>query len=530
MSAVTRHLVIADRYRDSVALMAVAARLRIEPGITDASVVMATAANLALVGAADFELPDGVRASDLLASVRGDAEACESTLALVPSLLDEPAANAKNATGTVAPAPRSLWQAINPGADPTLALISVPGPYAAAEAAKALVRGSHVMLFSDNVSVDDEVALKAYAAERGLLVMGPDCGTAIIDGVPLGFANAVRRGPIGVIGASGTGMQEIVSRIHRLGSGISHAIGTGGRDLSDAVGGRAMLQALEAIADDPGTDVLVFVSKPPSPTVLARLAERVAALRRDQRLHVPVIGAFLGAPADLLVAAGMLAAPTLAAAADMAVQFAGPLAGPDPIDRELLASMAVPPVPSDPARRFLRAAFCGGTFAYEAQLVWHGRGLLVASNAPTAGNPTLTAESTFRWPGGHAAVDFGADEFTVGRPHPMIDPARRDEALLAAWRDPSTAVVVFDVVLGHGSSNDPVGALCERLRTLQHAEPATRAVTAVAHVCGTDLDPQPRGSIVDALLARSVHVAASNAEAAAFAAGVLAAQSVAAAP
>src|SRR4030095_10708603 len=132
--------------------------------------------------------------------------------------------------------------------DADIALISVPGDYAAAEALKALAQGLNVMLFFDNVAIADERAIKLYARARTLLVMGPDCGTAIVNGVPLGFANVVRRGDIGLVAASGTGLQEVTCRIHNLGGGISQAIGTGGRDLKDAGGGMPVLQGAAARA------------------------------------------------------------------------------------------------------------------------------------------------------------------------------------------------------------------------------------------------------------------------------------------
>src|SRR5580704_9603583 len=97
------------------------------------------------------------------------------------------------------------------------------------------------MIFSDNVPIAEEASLKHEARERGLMVMGPDCGTAIIGGVPLAFANAVPRGDIGIIGASGTGIQEVSTLIARAGRGVRHAIGTGGRDMHAEVGGLTTL-------------------------------------------------------------------------------------------------------------------------------------------------------------------------------------------------------------------------------------------------------------------------------------------------
>jgi FdrA protein len=513
----TAHLVVADRYRDSVTLLALAARLRTEPGIDDASVVMATEANLELVAAAGFTIPPEARPSDLLVSVRGEPHACAAALGRVTDLLDEQPAPAGSAQAETPS--RSVLAALAQQTPPSLVLVSVPGPFAAAEAAKALAGGAHVMIFSDNVSVADEVALKRYAAAHGLLMMGPDCGTAVLDGVPLGFANVVRRGTVAVIGASGTGTQEVIAAVHRLGGGIACAIGTGGRDLSDAVGGLTMLHAIDAVAADDAVEVLVLVSKPPAARVLDEVTARIAAHRSLGRLRIPVVTAFLGADEHPLRTAGLEPAATLAGAATLAVAHLGHRAAPDPVDASLATALGAagdtPPVrgrAGAPPRRFLRAAFCGGTFAYEAQLVWRAGGIVAGSNGPVAGNPHAELSRSLEWPAEHTAIDFGADELTVGRPHPMIDPTVRDDALVQAWRDPSTAVVLFDVVLGHGGAPDPVAGLCARLDTLDRVE--VRSVTAVAHVCGTDADPQDRRRIIEALRARGVTVAVSNADAA----------------
>ncbi len=525
MTIEVSHRVIADRYRDSVTLLALSARLRAVAGIEAASAVMATPANLTTLAEAGFPVPIGLTPSDLLVSVRGEHAARVVALDLLESLLAPPPHDP--ASTRPADRPRALLHALVSADSAGLAMISVPGAYAAAEAAKALASGLHVMVFSDNVSVDDEVSLKSFADRRDLLMMGPDCGTAIINGVPLGFANVVRRGPIAVIGASGTGMQEITARIHRLGSGVSQAIGTGGRDLYDAVAARTMLHALGAIADDRSTEVVVLVSKPPSATVLDIVLARIGALRSQGRLRIAVIGAFLGIDEAVLAHHDVISADTLAQAADLAVTLAPGIGG--------VADAEVSPQPEpmlavdgrvagmDGPRRLLRAAFCGGTFCYETQVVLARRGIRVASNTPISTNPSVaaTGRDEPRWPESHTVLDLGADEFTVGRPHPMIDPTLRDDHLEHAWRDPQTAVIVFDVVLGHGSAARPVEALLERLGGLRYRTPAMGQVVAIAHVCGTALDPQGRNAIIANLREAGVLVADSNAEAAEWAAHAL---------
>jgi succinyl-CoA synthetase alpha subunit len=372
-------------------------------------------------------------------------------------------------------------------------LISVPGDFAAAEARKALRRGLHVMIFSDNVAVAEEVALKTEAREAGLLLMGPDCGTAIIDGVPLAFANNVPRGTIGLIGASGTGLQEISCLIARGGGGISQVIGVGGRDLSEAVGGITTLMALDALDADPETTHIVLVSKPPSAQVAARVMARIGASAKTFTV------CFIGAE-KLDLPDNAFPAATLKGAAEHALARAG-------TDAEIGAGFHAGGGSSKRREGRVVGLFAGGTLAAEAQVVFRAAGEAVASNAPIPGVPGLGEANA-----GHAMIDLGTGEYTRGRPHPMIDPSVRDRALQDALADPSVAVVLLDLVLGFGAHDDPAGHL---VRTLE-GRPAAGPII-VASVTGTDDDPQPRAAQVATLEVAGVAVAPSNAQAAALA-------------
>src|SRR5947207_322834 len=259
MTTAIRFPVIANLYKDSVALMQVGAALRKRPGILEASCMMATPANLAQLEHADLSVDANVHPSDLLVVVRGDAQACDDAIEAAQTLLQGAPATAEEPNSAFALPLMSIAVGLEQSPDADLALISVPGDYAAAEAMKALSLGLHVMLFSDNVDIDQERVIKRHAETRGLLVMGPDCGTAIVNGIPLGFANVVRRGDIGLVAASGTGLQEVTCRIHNLGAGVSQALGTGGRDLRDEIGGLTMLAGLRALTNDDATRVIVLI-------------------------------------------------------------------------------------------------------------------------------------------------------------------------------------------------------------------------------------------------------------------------------
>ncbi|MGH6903624.1 MAG: acyl-CoA synthetase FdrA, partial [Geminicoccaceae bacterium] len=440
--------VFRNLYRDSVSLMQLSAKLGALSGIRQASATMATAGNLDLLRAAGLA-PGAVEAgpNDLLVALEGEEEALEEALAAAEAELTRAPAPALEGGPRRMP-PRSLEMAL--GAQPTanLALISTPGDYAAAEALKALRLGLNVMLFSDNVALEDEIALKRYAREHDLLVMGPDCGTAIIGGVPLGFANVVRRGDIGVIAASGTGLQQVTCLIDRWGKGISQAIGTGGHDLHEKVGGITMLQGLDALAADPATRVIVLISKPPHPDVAKRVLDAADGTGK------PIVANFLGGDPEALRRPNVHPVRTLEDAARLAVALAdGGGAGGH-------AAAAKVDIPKShhlaPEQRYVRGLYSGGTFCYEALLLLTEAFGTIGSNIPLEPEAMLT--DVWRSER-HTVIDLGDDAFTRGRPHPMIDQTLRRERILEEVADPETAVLLFDVVLGHGAHADPASEL-----------------------------------------------------------------------
>jgi succinyl-CoA synthetase alpha subunit len=486
MSATILNEVRPGCYLDSVALMRLSREIAGLAGVEEAALMMATPANKQIMAAAGLLAASGKAAQggDLVLGIRAESPAAAAAARdQALGLLDAPRRGGGN---TAAWRPRSLRAAVTAAPESNLALISVPGEFAAAEARKALRRGLHVMMFSDNVALADEVALKSEARDAGRLLMGPDCGTAIINGVPLAFANKVPRGTVGLIGASGTGMQEISCLIARGGGGISQAIGVGGRDLSEAVGGITTLMALDALDADPGTAHIVLVSKPPSAGTAARIVARIGA--SDKTFTV----CFLGADGIQLPANAALAT-TLKAAAESALGGTEIGAGFDASGASL-------------TRRDGRAVglFAGGTLAAEAQAVFRQAGAPVASNVPIPGVSGLEGADA-----GHPMIDLGADEYTRGRPHPMIDPSVRDDALQDALDDASVAVVLLDLVLGFGAHGDPAGHLARRLE----GRPAGGPVI-VASVTGTEDDPQPRAAQAARLEAAGVLIAPSNAQAA----------------
>jgi succinyl-CoA synthetase alpha subunit len=480
-----------------------------QPRLSQASAVMASENNLVLLRDAGL-LVEAIEAgpNDLLIALAGDdASTLQAAMEdAEAALYEKPAASAG---GRRQEPPRSLEMGLAALPEASLALISTPGDYAAAEAMKALRLGLNVMMFSDNVALADEVELKRYAQAQDLIVMGPDCGTAIINGIPLGFANVVRRGSIGIVGASGTGVQQVSCLVDRLGQGISQAIGTGGHDLHRDVGGISMLQGLRALAADPATSVIVLISKPPA----AAVAERVLAAARAA--GKPVVVNFLGADPATVTGTNLYPAKTLEDAAVAAVTLAAgraPRAAASAAGDDRAASAAGDDRAAlAPGQRFVRGLYSGGTFCFEATMLLAEAVAPVYSNTPVGAAEPLDNVWESR---GHTLLDLGDDVFTRGRPHPMIDHRLRNERILAEAADPETAVILLDIVLGYGAHRDPAGEMATVIESArQRAAAAGHQPIFVGFVCGTDGDPQPLAQQQARLAEAGVRLAPSNAQA-----------------
>jgi FdrA protein len=468
-------------YADSVTLMQISADVQRADDVQAALIAMATELNLGLAATMGFQPPPHAGPNDLLVAIRAtDQSALSRAREAVEVALTARPVN----MGTAAEqTPRTTTAAVR-ASGPGLALISVPGRFAFAEAMDALNAGCDVMIFSDNVPVEEEILLKDIAAERDLLVMGPDCGTAVVGGVGLGFANVVAAGPVGLVAASGTGAQQVLCLLDDAGVGVSAALGVGGRDLSAAVGGRSARAALAALDADARTELIVVVSKPPDPGVAAGLRDFAAGL------STPVQFAFVGR-----------GAPDLTVAAETALRA---------LDVPVPAWPRWPGAPERPRAGVMRGLFAGGTLCDEAMVIATALLGPIQSNIPLAGElrlaPLAAAAS-------HSMIDFGDDELTVGRAHPMIDQSLRLERLAAEAADSSVAVFLLDVVLGHGAHADPAAELAPAIADAREHGGAA----VVVSLLGTKADPQGLDRQAAALQAAGAHVFGSNAAAARFA-------------
>jgi FdrA protein len=470
-------------YADSVRLMQVSRTVSALPGVTGVIVAMATPLNLELAITMGLAPDEDAGPEQLLIGVGAeDDEALAAAVVAVEVALAE----RERSTGSAdAIPPRTIGAGLaelSPDG-PALAIVSVPGQYAVAEAADAIEAGRSVLVFSDGVPVEHEVALKRAAHDAGVLVMGPDCGTAIVSGVALGFANVVRPGPVGLVAASGTGAQQVSCLLDMAGVGVSHVLGVGGRDLSEAVGGLATLDALSALDADPGTERVLLVSKPPAPSVAQSVAAAAAGL------SVPVRSAALSPETPDLTAA------VEALLGDMGVEV------------PVWPSRPGPAVAAAPGAA-LKGLYSGGTLADEAMLLAAPVLGNIWSNTPL--DPELDLGTDLSAPG-HVVIDFGDDALTVGRAHPMIDPTLRLEAIAVVAGSGEPAVLLMDVVLGYGADPDPAFALAPAL--LAARTMAENPLPIVIALIGTEGDPQGWSRQADALVAAGAAVFASNAAA-----------------
>ncbi len=488
---VIRALLKRNTYYDSITLMLVAKAVKDLPEVEDIGAIMATEVNLELLRNANL-MPttflEGLQAplasDDLLIVVRASNDAyADVALASAVEKLTSRADRGDISSSETQPA-RSLEIASKRDETANLVVISVAGEHAWLETEQALRCGMHVFLFSDNVPVEQEKRLKSLAVNKGLLLMGPDCGTAIINGVGLGFSNVVTNGPIGIVGASGTGMQQIICLIAAANMGISQAIGTGGRDLSEAIGGIMMRRGLELLAQDEKTEGIVLVSKPP--------AERVAReILAAAQITKPVVIVFLVADPQRFgsVAGNIHMAGTLTEGAELAVSLAGGdrkrIPGKDSLNKYDLSKERAKLASS---QQYIRALYSGGTLCDEAMLLLSDQLGAIASNIPLRPEWALTKSETFR---GHTALDLGSDEFTRGRPHPMIDPTISLQYLAKAAEDPETAVILLDIVLGFCAQQNPASIYSPAIiRAREKARAAGRSLPVIISLCGTESDPQ----------------------------------------
>jgi succinyl-CoA synthetase alpha subunit len=493
---VVNHLVKKQTYFDSVTLMLTGTQVKKLDGIEQAVVGMCTDYNIDSLKRLDMYQADfdDLTPNDLIICIKAENEE-KAVLGIkeVEKLL----ANRKRPDSNTGDSPvYSQKEANEKLPDSNVVLISVPGEYAVKEASEALANNKHVMLFSDNVSIEDELKLKTIGAEKELLVMGPDCGTAILNNVPLAFANKVRKGKIGLVAASGTGLQEVSSTIHRLGQGISQAIGVGGRDLSEKIGGKMTIMATKALVEDPETNVIVLISKPPADSVL----EKVFAEFKD--INKAMVVYFIGADPEVIKKHGFVAATTLEDAAVKAAELASGENLEAEYSDNLIGSLAADVFL--PAYQ-LRGLYSGGTLCDEAQRVLKPLLGDINSNTPIQGCQAM--KDIYR-SSGHCIIDLGDDDFTRGKAHPMIDPDYRRQRIIQEVGDENVGLIMLDVVLGFGSHPDMASEIVSAIK--EACEKHNRQPVFAACICGTQDDIQDYGKQKAILEEAGVHVFPTN--------------------
>lgn len=461
-------------FQDSVSLMLISRKLSESPRVEEISVMMGTPANKSLLEATGFWHPQFTEATpnDICVAIKAQSAEESISTEIADALEDSLKALAQGQQGGKRLLKSRSWRTAKqklPNAN--LVLISIAGEYAAALADEALDDGCNVMMFSDNVSVEQERALKTKASGKGLIVMGPDCGTANIAGAPLAFANVAPKGAIGIIGASGTGIQELTSQITLAGQGVSHAIGLGGRDLTAEIGGISAIDALRMLAADPQSKVLAFVSKPPAEAVRTRVIAEMKTLGK------PVVALFLGTKISTRQDGNITFASTLDEAARLAAMLA-----------HVQESAARQP---SVCGGKISGLYAGGTLAAECAMLLADR-LGMATDSHHHQGSMLDAD-------GHRIIDMGDDFYTQGKPHPMIDPTTRNQAIASLSQQTGVGVLLLDVVIGYGAQRDPAESLASEVSKLREKRSPSHPLAVIATVTGTEQDPQQRSAQIAVL-------------------------------
>ncbi len=504
---IVKTIVKKNEFYNSVLLMHISEEASKLRGIDQAAVLMATDLNKDVLGYIGLLTEEVLEASpnDFVIAIKAETEEeAQKATGEIENML-----RTKQTEVDGEYFPKTLNSALEMMTEANLVVISVPGEFAKREALRALEKRLHVFLFSSNVPIEDELDLKQLAREKGLLMMGPECGTAIINNVVLGFGNILNRGPVGIVAASGTGIQQTSTMVHRMGSGISQALGTGGRDLSKEIGGITTLEGIKYLEQDEKTEVILLISKPPSQQVCEKVLEAAKGGKK------PVIINFFGIETASIKRAGLIPAVTLEDAACKAVAIAKGEGLKEVVftfpNEKILSIASKEYVKLAPKQKYIRGLFSGGTLCYESEMILKGLIGNVSSNMPL--KPALKLSNPHQSQM-HTCVDLGAEEFVVGRPHPMIDPTLRKQRILQEARDPETGTILLDIVLGYGSHPDPAGALAPVIaQAKKKAEEDGRYLPVVASIIGTELDPQNLTEQEEKLKEAGVVVLPSNAQA-----------------
>lgn len=473
--SVKKVIIHENRYADSVTLMGIGDSVKKSGGVLLTEVQMGTPANLAVIRELGFDVPATAGVNDLIVAIEaGDEDALKSAEQSVMDRLNRRHMQSDESYNSL--------DEIDPADGWNLCQISLPGEYAAAEAEKAINKGMDVFIFSDNVSLEEELRLKLLGEEKNVLVMGPDCGVGMLDGVALATMSIVSGGPVGIVGASGSGAQEVACIVEKAGSGISALIGTGGRDLYPQIGGLSMIKGLKRLASDSETRVIVLVSK------LADRAVMNKVLGEADQISKPVVVIFLGSDEALFAGHKVHAAFSLEAAALKAVELVGgKVSDFGYSDTELAGIVKRETAKYDPQQKYLRGIYCGGTFAEESLIYLnkHNPESALFCNLKTRYATQLEDHLISK---GHALIDLGSEEFTLDAPHPVFDPELRLKRFRQEAADPETAIILLDFITGPGVHEDPISPFAKAGAAAIKAR--NGALTIIAAICGSENDPQ----------------------------------------
>jgi len=470
-------------FRDSVQMMQFSQQLKDEQGVIDAAIVMGTDLNKNTLKKMGLLTEDGISATenDTLITINcQDENSLNNAVQKAEQLLTSDITKSKNEFN-------DLSSALDAFDNANMASLSIPGQFVKEMATELIRKQLHLFVFSDHVPLEDEILLKNLALENNVLFMGPEAGTSILNGTVFGFGNRIRSGSVGIIGASGTGIQESSTMIDLFGEGISHAIGVGGRDLRNDIGGMMTMKTMEVFEDDPNTKAVLLVSKPVGDDVRNKIINKINNFSKKNYV-LCLIGDNENredsAKIKFSKSIQISVLKILKYVNDDAYKKIKDVVRKQVDDSIKLAKSLSSDLNND--QRFVRGFFAGGTLCYESKIILEQMIGKVYSNLSSDDEYSIKGNAASKE---NTLIDFGEEEFTSARPHPIIDPLLRKNRILEDADDPNVGVIIIDIICGINAAKNTMAFHAETIKkAIENAKEKGRRLSVFAYICGTEKD------------------------------------------
>ena len=470
-------------FRDSVQMMQFSQQLKDEQGVIDAAIVMSTVLNKNTLKNMNLLTEDGISATenDTLISINcQDENSLSNAIQKAEQLLTSISAKAKNEF-------TSLASALDTFSDANIASLSIPGQFVKEMATELINKQLNLFVFSDHVPLEDEIYLKNLALENNVLFMGPEAGTSILNGTVFGFGNRVRKGSIGIIGASGTGIQESSTMIDLFGEGISHGIGVGGRDLRNDIGGMMTMKAMEIFENDPNTKAVLLVSKPVDNYIRNKIINKINNFSKKN-----YVLCLIGDNENSVDTAKIKFSKSIQMSVLKILKLLDDNVykkTKDVVRNQINDSIKLSESLSkdlNEGQKFIRGFFAGGTLCYESKIILEQMIGKIYSNLSSDDEYSIKGNVSSKE---NTLIDFGEEEFTSARPHPIIDPLLRRNRILEDANDPNVGVIIIDIICGINAAKNTMAFHAETIKkAIEIAREQGRKLSVFTYICGTEND------------------------------------------